>query len=67
LYLPKLEKCNFIKAPNLKKLTIPKSFKDLEKIKKGLPENCEIIIMDNIREVKVDENTTFKKYLMLKE
>jgi hypothetical protein len=67
LYLPKLEKCNFIKAPNLKKLTIPKSFKDLEKIKKGLPENCEIIIMDNIQEVKVDENTTFKKYLMLKE
>ena len=67
LYLPKLTRCNFIKAPNLKKLTIPKSFKDLEKIKKDLPEDCEIIFIEDTPQIKVDENVTFKKYFTLKE
>jgi hypothetical protein len=67
LYLPKLKICRFFNTPNLKKLTISKSFKNLEKIKEYLPRDCEIIFSEDTPQIKVDENVTFKKYLMLKE
>ena len=52
-----------IKASNAKKIIIQKNM--VIKLK-GVPGDCEIIHPEDTPQVKVDENTTFKKYLMLK-
>ena len=49
-------------AKNAKKIVIPKILKD----RIIAPENCEIIHPEE-QQIKVNENVTFKKYLMLKE
>ena len=64
LKLPQLQTSGDIYAPKAKKIIIPKEFVS---ILKGVPEDCEIIHPEDTPQVKVDENTTFKKYLMLKE
>lgn len=53
-----------IVAPSAEKIIIPK---ESSWFSKEVPEYCEIIHPEDTPQIKVDENTTFKKYLMLKE
>ena len=65
LNMPKLgPSLGTVKAPKAKKIIIPK---ESVSILKGVPSDCEIIHPEDTPQIKVDENTTFKKYLMLKE
>ena len=65
LNMPKLgPSLGTVKAPKAKKIIIPK---ESVSILKGVPSDCEIIHPEDTPQVKVDENTTFKKYLVLKE
>jgi hypothetical protein len=65
LNMPKLgPSLGTVKAPKAKKIIIPK---ESVSILKNVPKDCEIIHPEDAPQVKVDENTTFKKYLMLKE
>ena len=58
------DEIGFIFANKAKKIIIPKHLKD--KLK-NVPDDCEIIHPEDTPQIKVDENVTFKKYLMLKE
>ena len=64
LNLPQLKLSGYINARNAKKIIIPKHLK--EKLI-NVPSECEIIHPEDAPEIKVNENVTFKKYLMLKE
>jgi len=66
MFIPKLlNGRGDIFAPRLKKIIVSSDFKI--KITDTIPEDCEIIYAENTPQIKVDENVTFKKYLMLKE
>jgi hypothetical protein len=62
--LPQLRKSWGIHADNAKEIIIPKHLK--YKLK-NVPSDCEIVFVEDEQEIKVNENVTFKKYLMLKE
>ena len=68
LNLPQLQESGYIYANNLKKIIIPKKLKN--HLTYILPD-CQIIHPEDNPEdtpqIKVDENVTFKKYLVLKE
>ena len=68
LNLPQLQKSGNIHARNLKKIIIPKKLKNNLTY---ISPDCQIIHPEDNPEdtpqIKVDENVTFKKYLMLKE
>ena len=65
LNMPKLgSSLGSIKAPKAKKIIIPK---ESVSILKDVPDDCEIIHPEDTPQIKVDENVTFKKYLVLKE
>ena len=64
LNLPQLQESGYINAPSATKIIIQKKLK--YKLK-NVPSDCEIIHPEDTPEIKVNENVTFKKYLMLKE
>ena len=64
IYLPKLLRSGFITVNKAKKIIIQKKLKD--KLT-NVPDDCEIIHPEDTPQIKVNENVTFKKYLMLKE
>ena len=62
--LPQLQKYSGIDARSAEKIIIPKHLKDELY---NIPSDCEIIHPEDTPQIKVDENVTFKKYLVLKE
>jgi hypothetical protein len=69
IVLPKLKKCDRIYAPKAQKIIIPKKIANTlgEVDLLIIPHYCEIIHPEDTPQIKVDENVSFKKYLMLKE
>jgi len=66
MFIPKLlNERGDIFAHRLKKIIVSRDFKI--KITDSIPEDCEIIYAEYTPQIKVNENVTFKKYLMLKE
>jgi hypothetical protein len=64
IYLPKLLRSGFITVNKAKKIIIQKKLKD--KLT-NVPDDCEIIHPEDTPQIKVNEDVTFKKYLILKE